>query len=171
MHTTIRACFLCFFYNPYMSLFNSKNFSFTYNGMGLGTSIHLRGFKGHHSQYCTRARRRAACRSMLQRWQQAGFGVRRWEWGGHCDPTWGMSTYCAVSRSPLYSTSSLLPRRMTPSRILPRPKPGNEANCGSNNYRLLWPLSANVRKTLTQNSYREGPDLEYEPFKTSTTCS
>ena len=26
---TIRACFLCFFYNPYMSLFNSKNFSFT----------------------------------------------------------------------------------------------------------------------------------------------
>ena len=26
MHTTIRACFLCFFYNPYMSLFNSKNF-------------------------------------------------------------------------------------------------------------------------------------------------
>ena len=31
MHTTIRACFLCFFYNPYMSLFNSKNFSFTCN--------------------------------------------------------------------------------------------------------------------------------------------
>ena len=29
MHITIRACFLCFFYNPYMSLFNSKNFSFT----------------------------------------------------------------------------------------------------------------------------------------------
>ena len=28
MHITIRACFLCFFYNPYMSLFNSKNFSF-----------------------------------------------------------------------------------------------------------------------------------------------
>ena len=26
MHTSIRACFLCFFYNPYMSLFNSKNF-------------------------------------------------------------------------------------------------------------------------------------------------
>ena len=26
MHITIRACFLCFFYNPYMSLFNSKNF-------------------------------------------------------------------------------------------------------------------------------------------------
>ena len=26
MHITIRACFLCFFYNPYMSLFN---FSFT----------------------------------------------------------------------------------------------------------------------------------------------
>ena len=26
---SIRACFLCFFYNPYMSLFNSKNFSFT----------------------------------------------------------------------------------------------------------------------------------------------
>ena len=26
MHTSIRACFLCFFYNPYMSLFN---FSFT----------------------------------------------------------------------------------------------------------------------------------------------
>ena len=24
MHITIRACFLCFFYNPYMSLFNSK---------------------------------------------------------------------------------------------------------------------------------------------------
>ena len=29
MHTSIRACFLCFFYNPYMSFFNSKNFSFT----------------------------------------------------------------------------------------------------------------------------------------------
>ena len=29
MHITIRACFPCFFYNPYMSLFNSKNFSFT----------------------------------------------------------------------------------------------------------------------------------------------
>ena len=29
MHITIQACFLCFFYNPYMSLFNSKNFSFT----------------------------------------------------------------------------------------------------------------------------------------------
>ena len=31
MHITIRACFLCFFYNlgVYMSLFNSKNFSFT----------------------------------------------------------------------------------------------------------------------------------------------
>ena len=29
MHITIRPCFLCFFYNPYMSLFNSKNFSFT----------------------------------------------------------------------------------------------------------------------------------------------
>ena len=26
MHTSIRACFLYFFYNPYMSLFNSKNF-------------------------------------------------------------------------------------------------------------------------------------------------
>ena len=26
--STHRACFLCFFYNPYM-LFNSKNFSFT----------------------------------------------------------------------------------------------------------------------------------------------
>ena len=25
MHITIRACFLCFFYNPYI---NSKNFSF-----------------------------------------------------------------------------------------------------------------------------------------------
>jgi hypothetical protein len=29
MHITIRACPLCLFYNPYMSLFNSKNFSFT----------------------------------------------------------------------------------------------------------------------------------------------
>ena len=29
MHIIIRACFLCFFYNPYMSHFNSKNFSFT----------------------------------------------------------------------------------------------------------------------------------------------
>ena len=29
IYSTIRACFLCFFYNPYMSLFNSKNFSFT----------------------------------------------------------------------------------------------------------------------------------------------
>ena len=29
MHINIRPCFLCFFYNPYMSLFNSKNFSFT----------------------------------------------------------------------------------------------------------------------------------------------
>ena len=26
MHTSIRACFLYFFYNPYMSLFNSKDF-------------------------------------------------------------------------------------------------------------------------------------------------
>ena len=35
MHITIRACFLCFFYNPYMSLFNSKNFSFISIGMAL----------------------------------------------------------------------------------------------------------------------------------------
>ena len=27
--STHRACFLCFFYNPYMSPFHSKNFSFT----------------------------------------------------------------------------------------------------------------------------------------------
>ena len=26
---SLRPCFLCFFYNPYMSLFNSKNFLFT----------------------------------------------------------------------------------------------------------------------------------------------
>ena len=25
--STHQACFLCFFYNPYMSLFNSKNFT------------------------------------------------------------------------------------------------------------------------------------------------
>ena len=29
VHTSIRACFLFFFYNPYMSLFNSKNLSIT----------------------------------------------------------------------------------------------------------------------------------------------
>ena len=42
MHITIRACFLCFFYNPYMSLFNSKNFSFTCNAIGNGPwNIHV----------------------------------------------------------------------------------------------------------------------------------
>ena len=41
MHITIQACFLCFFYNPYMSLFSSKNFSFTC----IYISIHTNTFR------------------------------------------------------------------------------------------------------------------------------
>ena len=37
----IRACFLCFFYNPYMSLFNSKNFFIYYNNVTSYTCVLL----------------------------------------------------------------------------------------------------------------------------------
>ena len=47
MLTSIRACFLCSFYNPYMPLFNSKNFSVIYT-CTIGYNILMGYFLGLH---------------------------------------------------------------------------------------------------------------------------
>ena len=51
MRTSSRACFLCFFYNPYMSRFNSKTFTCILDVRRL--YIHVPSFVtgAHHSRY------------------------------------------------------------------------------------------------------------------------